>query len=286
MFTGIMRCRLCHMITADRKLLRNGSLWDFYHCSNPRRTCTAQGMSVDAVDKRIALELSSIKIDQETFNLALKDLNLAIDRELDSSHGITHGLEEARREIGQRLERIHEMWVGGLVTDPGQYVVLQQRELRRQNEILASIEKNRTVRDHMRKNARSALMFARYSSDTFEHGLSKYKRAIATALGLDYSFDGIRKEIHIAIPSVLKEVVQFAKEGNTLVPAIEGSETQKTQKKSDPFLFGGPDGEALEPRSNRRVPQLSANLSGALRSTSFLEVPLLLPIEESTQLRT
>lgn len=260
-FTGLMRCAHCgKQITAETKTLRNGSLWENYHCSDAHLKCTKLGMSRSKVEARIVEELDSLHIDPDFLAAAEGNLRRNLQCDLDGVEKLLNTQVETIAQVDARLEKLYDMWMGGLITDETTFKRLEEKELDAKSKLRIETAKVQGRLTTMRSNLDGAFKFLRKAQEEFQIPDERRKKELASAMASSYVFDGKTKAIHIQIHPILVGLVSYARKISGLEPQESGSEIQKEQAFMKPVLFGGDKRSSLEPPEE---------LIQTLESTSF-----------------
>ena len=248
-YTGFMRCAHCgRQITGELKKLRDGRLWENYHCSDPDQTCTKLGLSLEKVEERIQLHLNTLRIEPELLAAASDNIRRALGKSLPETEAIETSQSAALHRIDERLSRLSEMWLDGVLTDPDQYRQIEQRELKRKQELILQRERMKDERSTMEKNLARATDYLTGIAEKFQRADAWKKKQLCRALAKDWVFDGRTKNISLTIHPLLREFVSYAKEIARLEPAETGSQSQREPHSMNAVLFGGSSSSGLEPR--------------------------------------
>ncbi len=260
-YTGLMRCVHCgSQITAETKILRNGSLWENYHCSDAHLRCTKLGMSLKKVEARITEELESIQIEPQLLEIAEATIRRALYEDLNGIESLLASQEKALDQCNIRLEKLIEMWMNGLISEESRYRELEQRELAKKTRLLFESERIRGQAQRMQQNLERGVKYLSEAYQEFKMPVKRRRKEIASALATGYSFDGIRKSIGIQVHPLLSELAIFARNLARLEPPDSGSQNQKGPAFLKPVLFGGRYCSSIEP---------SSKLLEALQGPSF-----------------
>lgn len=239
-FTGLMCCAHCgHQITGEVKRLRDGRLWENYHCSDAKLTCTKQGMSRDRVEALIFREIAQLHIDPDLLDAAQDNLL----RSIRSTHAHHEPLVESQsRELERskmRLERLSDMWLDGVLTDAARYHELEAKELRAQSEISLGLELAKREREISEMNLSRSVGFLKTARKALEEAGPERKKEICRALATDYIFDGRAKTITIKIHPLLRSLVSFTRHRVGLEPRVAGSESKRKLPLTEAVFVGG-----------------------------------------------
>jgi site-specific DNA recombinase len=279
-FTGLMACSRCgQQVTAEQKRLRNGTLWETYHCSNSFRTCTSRGMSFAKVQLRVVEELEAVRIDPEAAQIALDEILAALNAGDASVVCLLASQEEALAASKSRLDRLADLWLGGLLTDRTRYAELERREVEAMNDLVLGAEKTRNELERMKENARRAHRYVAFARREFARALPDRKRAISRALGTRWLFDGKDKWIRVEPDPLLLEFVAFSRSGKgPLEPRINGFQKPKQAPREEALVNGGrltnsnePETTGSEAAKAKRIP---GSLVEALKGPLFPDLGL------------
>lgn len=279
-FTGVMFCASCgQQITAERKRLRNGKLWDTYHCSNSFRRCTSRGMSLEKVTRGIEDELASVSIDPELAQIGLTEILSALNSDENAVAGMLSSQEAAIAESRTRLNRLADMWISGLMTDRARYAELERMEMSQMNELSVAVERSRNELQRMQENAKRASQYVSFARREFRRALPDRKRAIARALGTPWKFDGRGKWIDVEPDALLSEFVMFTRsKAGPLEPTKSSSPRQELTSFAFSGTHGGPDQGLNEPcapgADAGKQKRLPGSLAEALRGPLFPDLGL------------
>lgn len=259
-YTGLMRCAYCgQQITGEVKRLRDGRLWENYHCSDANLTCTKQGMSRSKVEALILQQLTSIEIEPILLQEAGENIRRAIANTSSNTLAVVESQEAELRECNKRLQRLSDMWLDGVLNDAARYRELEERELAQKNRITMEIERMRNAVQTTEQNLSRSLKFLGNVTHKLLTSSDKAKKEICRAVATSYIFDGRRKTIVIDIHPLLKELVSYVQRFGRLEPQETGSDKQRKLPPSEAVFFGGEMSCGLE------VPaSMQQQLSGAL----------------------
>lgn len=280
-FTGLMHCVYCgQQITGETKRLSTGELWENYHCADSRLRCMKLGMSRAKVLGRIARELDRLDVDQRFLIIAVENIRRALGSAQGDTNTLLRSQEKALEQATERLQRLGEMWLDGLITDRRRYEEMEERELTRKNKITTEIERIRSEAERMRKNLERSAAFLAKAKDEMKVADDRRIKEICRALAVDYCFDGRSKDIKVKVFPLLTEMVSYARKCGSLELMISGSGSKKEPTFEKSVLFGGPESKQIEP---------SATLLAALAGETFPElwpahheaIYLLLPLTDS-----
>lgn len=247
-FTGMMRCVHCgQQVTAEVKRLRDGRLWENYHCADSRLKCTKLGMSRSKVFRRVALELDALEIAPELLALAVENIRRYLESGLVKNGTVIAAQEAALQQTEGRLERLAEMWLDGLITDRAKFAELEKRETAKKNEIAARIRRATTETDRINKNLERSAAFLTKAQSEFKVADDNRIKELSLALADGYLFDGRQKTIEIKVAPLLTEMVKFARKLGRIEPPNTGSGTQKEPTLVGSVPFGGTKGQPIEP---------------------------------------
>ena len=259
-FTGLMKCVHCgQQITAEVKRLRDGRLWENYHCSDAKLQCTKSGLSRSKVEALIITELRSLEIESNALTLAVENVRRFFHISVPEAEDILTAQETALKQTEDRLKRLSDMWLDGIMTDPEQYRENEQRELARKKQITLEMARIQQERNTMQTNLERATRFLASVAEELPTAPDWKKKEICRALATEYVFDGRAKTILINIHPLLMELVSFVKKSLGLEPSETGSQTKEEQPSEKAVLLGGQTSYGLEPS-----PDLMRALKGEL----------------------
>jgi site-specific DNA recombinase len=246
-YTGLMRCAHCgQQITGEVKRLRDGRLWENYHCSDANLTCTKRGLSREKVETLIFTKLATLEIDPILLEAAGQSMRRYLHQQPQSSQALMRTQEAELEECTKRLQRLSDMWLDGVLTDPNRYRELELKELTRKNELLLAQTNLRSQAETTEKNLSRSLSFLVSVRSALKQGDQKRKKEICRALATSYVFDGRSKTIEIEIHPLLKELVSFARHFSALEPGENGSDKQRKLPLVDAVFVGGEFRDGLE----------------------------------------
>jgi len=260
-FTGLMHCVFCgQQITGEVKRLRDGSLWENYHCSDSKLSCTKLGLSRSKVFERIAKELDSLEVDPNALTIARENILRSLESECKGSGMILEAQQSALEATYERIKRLDDMWLDGIVTDRARFRELEERELLRKAEIVKEIERIRTESERITLNLKRSEEFLSRAREEFHDTKDWRVKEIARALATDYQFDGRQKKIDIEVHPILSHMVSYVRKIERLEPTNAGSQSMKKPTSEKLVFSGGRERCELEP---------DATLLNALKAELF-----------------
>lgn len=280
-YTGLLRCAYCgQMVTAELKRLRNGSMWETYRCSDSWRVCTKRGMSVDRLEREIVRALEQLQVDPELLEIARMDVVASISGQATAYGDLLSQQEETTRAAKDRLDRIDEMWVSGLLTDRARYRELQLKERNAISTASFALERARNEASLMRTNAERASRFLANAREAFASNQFTSKRAIIAALATRLTFYGIEKRIDIDVHPLLSQMVRHATSLKPpFEPPVSGFRSTIKPPLAKAVLSGRPNSDGIEPIRNQEskdgcpeAPGLPQSLLDALMGDLFPDV--------------
>jgi hypothetical protein len=273
-YTGLMRCGYCgQQITAEAKILRNGDRWDTYHCADSRLRCTKRGLSHQKLEEKFVAALCRFAVDPDLVGEAERVIVEELETRETKRGDLVHQQQSALRSAEERIRKIEEMWIGGLITDASRYRDLVRVEIQAKNRSLQALEEANQEFSEMKANARAACAYLLLDFRSFRDRSDHQKREMVGALA-DVTFYGKDKRIRARIPKVLSEVIRFVNSlAMLLEPADLRSGTQKEPTYERSILFGGPEGVTIEPKEALKKPNGSGRRNGKRRCTNGIHVP-------------
>lgn len=246
-FTGLMTCGYCSQaITAETKRLKNGTLWEVYHCSDSYEKCTQRGMSKEQVDRFLTDHLRSLQFDQEVLQIVFRELREAVDARASRSILSAEHAAALVDEAKAKLERLDAMWLENLLTDEERYKILERKIRQEIEQATLAEEQHRSVLQRQHLNLRRAEIVFRRIKHEADAIHPKQKKALLKAVG-DVTFYGREKNIFLSLAPILSGIVQFAtRRIASLEPLIVGSESQHKTTPEEPFYVGGAKQNQLE----------------------------------------
>jgi DNA invertase Pin-like site-specific DNA recombinase len=225
-FTGLMQCGYCgQQITAEVKKLRTGR-WEIYHCSDSYNRCTQQGITEAKVDDQIAEHFSQINIDPDALMITQAEIVRTLTERQDAFQVRRDECQAALFGVEQRLNRLTEMWVSGLLTDSDRYRDMEKTALAEKQRLRLALDEQAEESERMLQNLARAVDYIKTGPERFVKAKPERKRTIAQALG-EFSFYGKEKRIDVEIRPILREVVSFAR---TLLEPLEPSQSGSRSK--------------------------------------------------------
>lgn len=247
-YTGLMRCVHCGgQITAEAKILRNGNLWENYRCSDAGLKCTKLGMSSSKVEARIEKELQSLQIDPKLLEIAEATILRSMQEDLRGVQSLLTSQEKALAQCNDRLDKLVDMWMNGMISEESRYRQMEQRELDKKTSLMFESERIRGQAERMQQNLERGLHFLAHAQEEFHIPEKRRRKEIASALATSYSFDGINKSIEIQVHPILRELVIFARKVAGIEPLESRFQNQKEPAFVKPVLFGGTEHSSIEP---------------------------------------
>lgn len=247
-YTGLMHCVHCgQQVTGEVKTLRDGRLWENYHCSDSKLTCTKLGLSKKNVTSRIREEFDNTEIEPELLTIAMDNILRSLGMTTDGTNKILEAQEAALKQTTDRLRRLDEMWLDCIVTDEVRYKEMENRERTRKIEITMEIERIKNEAERMRLNLERGKKFLSDAHDEFDDDQPRRAKELCRSLATDYIFDGRAKTIEIQIHPILKEMVKYARSIDQLESPKNGSRKEKEPTSDKSVLFGGRTRRQIEP---------------------------------------
>ena len=247
-YTGLMRCAYCkYQVTGEKRVLRNGSKWENYRCSDAAHLCTKRGISHTKLEQKFEEYLRRIVIAPEVIQVATEQLLLHIDEREKVSEAVEQQQLRAVEGVKARIHKVEEMWINGLVTDPERYRELLAKETREKNELLKSMTDGKEKWQRARENVRAIADYFSIDFDAFRLKPSDDKRGIVNALG-EIKFYGREKLVEVILRPVLAEFVRFSESiSESLAPPKSCSGNQKEPTFARSILYGGRESNRLAP---------------------------------------
>lgn len=245
-YTGILYCGYCgQSITAELKRLRSGDIWEGYHCSDSRNHCTKKGLSLTKLDQNLTVLLRSVGVLPAAKRVALDEIRRHLESHEERYHANLASLQDALKDVKSRQERLAQMWISGLLSDPERFKKLElglQRESEKiQVELSSGLSQDATLRQRL---ARLEGFYEDLESLPDEP--CEQKRSILRALGL-ITFFGHDKRIELNLRPVLREFVQFASQFRPVIePPERGSGKQNRAAVERSLCFGGGKQDGIE----------------------------------------
>lgn len=246
-YAGLVRCGYCgQQVTAERRTLRNGTVWENYRCSDSFHKCTQHGLSVKGIDERLLTMLESITVNPGLIDLALSEIRSHLDEQSESLAALRKQRESALELCETRLRNLEEMWISGMVRDRARYLELQEIELQNKNALVVDLATADEELELMRAKATSVADYLVFAPENYLKADFDRKRAIARALG-NYSLYGKQKVLRIAIQPVILEMAHFARRFETSFEPHE-NRSDKPIENARPlaFSFGRTEAARLE----------------------------------------
>jgi len=238
-YTGFMTCAYCgQRVTAEHKKISTGS-WEVYHCSDTYNRCTQKGMSVAAVEQDVTNLLSNVRIDPEALDIAGAEIKRSL-----TARQATYAVraEETRASlqlIEQRLRRLTEMWISGLLTEEARYQELEGEALREKERLQLAVEEIGFDTERRLRNLARALDYLKTKDTRFAKARPARKRPVAQALG-KFLFYGREKVIKAEVRPILREIVEFVSHfSGPLEPPKTGSRSHEKTTLVESFHLGG-----------------------------------------------
>lgn len=261
-FTGLMVCGYCgRQVTAERKKISTGEIWENYRCSDSDNTCTKRGMARTKVEAFIRTAIEDITFDRDLCEVALKNVERALETDTSELDLLFERQNGALKEAEKQLNNLADMWIRGLIQDEEIY---QRKEAEIKKERGMSLEEGDRLRselERMRANAVAAANYLSFARDAFAVANDELKRELAHALGVKYVFYGREKVIALELNPLLVETVKYVRQiKRSLEPTKVRSGTTELGSRKPAVSFGGPSAKLFE---------LPFNLRETLRKNSF-----------------
>lgn len=132
-FTGLIRCGACGLaVTAEHKVNRFGSHYEYYHCTRRRLDDKCEQPSVPApeLERQIAAFLGEVTIPERFRQWAAANLGRVAEDEERSLAATRQSLEHAQASVKKEMENLTKLRIRDLLTD--QEFVSQRQELERE----------------------------------------------------------------------------------------------------------------------------------------------------------
>ncbi len=188
-FTGMIRCGGCAlMITAEHHINRFGSHYTYYRCTRKRkdRRCAEPAVPGKQLEEQFRLFLDRLCLDQETLRTFVDEIAEAKKRGVsDSAPTGEQMLTKELQAQERQLKTVRDLRIRELLPD--------DEFLRRQKEIALAIASMRDRIKHLEgkeewfEPAELLTSFRQQAISWFERGTNNTKRAIADAVGLNYT---------------------------------------------------------------------------------------------------
>lgn len=245
-YTGMMRCGFCGLgITAERRF-KSGQWRIYYHCSDPKGTCTKRGINEQDLETEILERLSRMTVDPALCELALENLARWQDGQSQSAEEILAGQSARLQALEQQRDRLLTMMLSGLLTDEATYKAKDAQLLRERNDLQMAIAKTLEDLEHIRTQARAGFGFVKSARESFLVADTQSKKEIARALGVEYVLRG--RELQVSLDPLLREIVHYVDEiKGKLEPALKGSQSRYRPDFSASRSFGRGARVKLEP---------------------------------------
>lgn len=246
-YTGLMRCAHCgQQITGEVKRLRDGRLWENYHCSDANLKCTKRGLSRERVERLIFSELAQLEVEPSLLDAAKENILRYIENSPSGNEIVLQSQQAELEECEKRLRRLSDMWLDGVLTDAERYRELEARELARRREITIEIERVSQEVQASKRNLSRSIMFLKSARSAIEEADPRVKKQIFRALATSYVFDGHAKTITTKVHPLLTEMVSYARSLERLEPQRIGSGSKRKLPHEEAVFFGGDSESGLE----------------------------------------
>ena len=247
-FTGLMKCAYCgQQITAECKKLKNGTDWRVYHCSDSYERCTQQGIAADKVDEHLKALFASVHIHPDALDIAASDIRRSLKEQRQPFEARRNAQEQALKALEERLARLADMWLSGLITDPARYKELESDLVTKKQEALLALAGPSDAYTQALQNLNHAVAYLKTGHLRFLSAPPERKRPIIQGLG-SFHFFGREKRIELTIRPLLREIVDFAKEtGRSLEHSKTGSQKQNRAAFEKQLCLGRTERSRLEP---------------------------------------
>ncbi len=246
-YSGLMRCGYCgQQVVGELHTLRDGSLWENYRCADSYLKCTKHGLSLAKLESKFIHGLACLSFAPEVVETAIAELHRHLDARQMELDEVKKQQAQALSQCEERIQKVVEMWISGLLDDKERYRKLVARELSKKNAIMLGNKKRLTLVSHMRSNLDAAQSFLVQDFVNLSRMNSDRKRAILSAVG-EITFLGKEKRVEFKVAEILQEVAQFVRSFSApFEPLKSGSQSQKKPTFKSPVLFGGGNGSESE----------------------------------------
>lgn len=193
-FTGLIRCGACgQAVTAEHKVNRFGSEYDYYHCTRRKRP-KCQERSVEAKDlaKQLHAYLHTIELPQAFHDWALGELD---ERSRDATTRRIQGtksLEAAAAAIDKKIVALTDMRIASLIDDTE--FSIKRRELDLERHALEERQKAEKP-ENLFEPTKDVVSFMNHARSWFEDGDDEAKRLVLQVVGSNLLLKG--KKINV-----------------------------------------------------------------------------------------
>ncbi|MBS1714914.1 MAG: recombinase family protein [Armatimonadetes bacterium] len=245
-FAGLLKCAYCgQTVTAEIKKLRTG-VWEGYHCSNTYGKCTKRGLSSTELEQQIGGQLSSLRIDSDILEVAVETIRSAVREQRTNLAVQTSQQEQALARVEERLRKLTDMWLSGLLTDEERYRGLESQLSAERLEIQMAMNGKVVNEGMMTQNLDASVRLIRLAGNWLGNSDAALKKQVAHECGR-LLFFGVEKRVELEVRPLLKDIVSFIEDQRgSFEPPEMGSQSNKKAALQRQVCFGGPKHSGVE----------------------------------------
>jgi site-specific DNA recombinase len=245
-YAGMMRCGLCGYQVVGELRNKGGKQYIYYHCSDSRKRCNKRAIPEHTLERQIQSALQRLTIQPEAAQAAQE----AIRRWFAQGTAL---LVQTRQQQRARLAAVDreraallDLLVDGTVRDKELYSRKDAALREERNKVMLSSQQSKADASHILEQVDATFAFAITAATEYATADNQRKRAIAGALGFQYTLRN--REVTITADPTLEKVVAFAhQKTRSLEPGHGGFESTKEPSFSQTIQFGSGHVDPLEP---------------------------------------
>lgn len=193
-YTGFIRCGQCGgAITAEHKKNKYGSRYIYYHCSK-RKTdveCHQGVIQVAELEEQFYALLCNVHLNDKMCAWVLQRLDRVKNEAVQESDTAKRSIEAAMSQTEQKLSRLTDMRVAGLISDE-EFASKRQKFVTEKIGLREQLTRAGDMRPQWFEFSEKAFVLANYATKRFKEASDAEKREIVVAIGSNFELrDGI-----------------------------------------------------------------------------------------------
>lgn len=147
LYRDLLTCDVCGCkITADKKIKKNGKVYNYYYCTNGKRKCDQHKKYINEtnIEKLISQQLSKFTLDKEKAKLSLDAYYLSEKKKHQDKSEVKNELEKQKIEIESDKKTLVQKNVKGIIDDESTQIQIAdyKKELEEIEKSLKSLNKD------------------------------------------------------------------------------------------------------------------------------------------------
>lgn len=222
-FTGMIRCGACgQYVTAEHKVNRFGSTYDYYHCTHRKRPkCTERSVEVRNLVAQIQAFLDTIKLPQGFHGWSLQELDNRREETRKLLAKTVASVADAIKGIEQKASTLIDMRVRNLIDDDE--FTKRRKDLDMERHRLEQRRQNDDEKK-MFEPVREVISFIEQAKSWFENGDDEAKRLVFQIVGSNPILENKKLSVEAKKPFCIRRDLEdfplmcaFIEEVGTLV---------------------------------------------------------------------